>query len=107
MRPDRIVVGEVRGGESLDMLQAMNTGHRGSLTTAHANDAYHALIRLETMALMAGIDIPLAAVREQIRHGIDLVVHQERDADGRRRIVQIAEVDPTGGDPYSLREVGA
>ena len=107
MRPDRIVVGEVRGGESLDMLQAMNTGHRGSLTTAHANDAYHALIRLETMALMAGIDIPLTAVREQIRHGIDLVVHQERDADGRRRIVQIAEVDPTGGDPYSLREVGA
>src|SRR5205823_1834566 len=77
MRPDRIVVGEVRGGETLDMLQAMNTGHRGSLTTAHANGPYHALIRLETMALMAGVDIPLAAVRDQIRHGIDVVVHQE------------------------------
>jgi pilus assembly protein CpaF len=105
MRPDRIVVGEVRGGEALDMLQAMNTGHRGSLTTAHANGAYHALIRLETMALMAGIDIPIDAVREQIRRGIDLVVHQERDADGRRRIVQIAEVDDGRGDPYVLRDV--
>lgn len=105
MRPDRIIVGEVRGGEALDMLQAMNTGHRGSFTTAHANGAYHALIRLETMALMAGIDIPLAAVREQVRHGIDLVVHQERDADGRRRIVCIAEVETAAGDPYALREV--
>ncbi|HEX9436821.1 MAG TPA: CpaF family protein [Candidatus Limnocylindria bacterium] len=105
MRPDRIIVGEVRGGEALDMLQAMNTGHRGSLTTAHANGPYHALIRLETMALMAGIDIPLPAVREQIRHGIDVVVHQERDAEGRRRIVAIAEIDPTRGDPYALREV--
>jgi len=105
MRPDRIVVGEVRGGEALDMLQAMNTGHRGSLTTAHANGAYHALIRLETMALMAGIDIPLAAVREQIRHGIDIVVHQERDPIGRRRIVEIAEVDPSTSGAYALRQV--
>ena len=78
MRPDRIVVGEVRGGEALDMLQAMNTGHRGSLTTAHANGAYHALLRVETMALMGGVDLPLAAIREQIRRGVDLVVHQER-----------------------------
>ena len=105
MRPDRIVIGEVRGGEALDMLQAMNTGHRGSLTTAHANGPYHALIRLETMALMAGVDIPLAAVRDQIRHGIDLVVHQERDASGTRRIVAIAELDPSGVDGYSLRDV--
>jgi pilus assembly protein CpaF len=105
MRPDRIVVGEVRGGEALDMLQAMNTGHRGSLTTAHANSAYHALIRLETMALMAGIDIPLPAVRDQIRHGIDLVVHQERDVLGVRRIVQIAELDPHVPGDYGLRDV--
>jgi len=105
MRPDRIVVGEVRGGEALDMLQAMNTGHRGSLTTAHANSAYHALIRLETMALMAGFDIPLAAVREQIRQGIDVVIHQERGSDGVRRIVEIAEVGRSGGERYELRRI--
>src|SRR5207245_7802169 len=82
MRPDRLVVGEVRGGEALDMLQAMNTGHRGSLTTAHANSAAHSLMRIETMALMGGIDLPLEAIREQIRRGIEVVVHQERDASG-------------------------
>src|SRR5919204_227100 len=102
MRPDRIVVGEVRGGEALDMLQAMNTGHRGSLTTAHANGAPHALMRIETMALMGGIEIPLDAVREQIRRGIDIVVHQERDASGARRIVEIAELVDDRGDPYEL-----
>ena len=107
MRPDRIVVGEVRGGEALDMLQAMNTGHRGSLTTAHANGAAHALSRLETMALMAGIDLPLEAVREQIRRGIDVVVHQERDSEGRRRIVSISELDEDSGPGYVLREVVA
>src|SRR5205823_258335 len=96
MRPDRIVVGEVRGGEALDMLQAMNSGHRGSLTTAHANGAYHALLRVETMALMGGVDLPLGAVQEQIRRGIDIVVHQERDTSGRRRIVEIVEVEPEG-----------
>src|SRR5881628_2767776 len=94
MRPDRIVVGEVRGGEALDMLQAMNTGHRGSLTTAHANGSYHALLRVETMALMGGIDLPLAAIREQIRRGIDIVVHQERDASGTRRIVEVMQLGP-------------
>jgi pilus assembly protein CpaF len=104
MRPDRIVVGEVRGGEALDMLQAMNTGHRGSLTTAHASSAYRALLRLETMAMMAGLDLPLAAIQEQIRRGIEIVVHQERGADGRRRIVEIAEVDPEG-EGYALRTV--
>jgi pilus assembly protein CpaF len=105
MRPDRIVVGEVRGGEALDMLQAMNTGHRGSLTTAHANSAYHALIRLETMALMAGLEIPLSAIREQIAHGIDVVVHQERDGAGRRRIMEIAELEGSRDGGYSLRDV--
>ncbi|HET8568341.1 MAG TPA: CpaF family protein [Candidatus Limnocylindria bacterium] len=103
MRPDRIVVGEVRGGEAIDMLQAMNTGHRGSLTTAHANGAYHALIRLETMALMGGVDLPVGAIREQIRRGIDLVVHQERTPEGRRRIVEIAALDPNA-DGYRLRD---
>src|SRR2546427_420209 len=100
MRPDRIVVGEVRGGEALDMLQAMNTGHRGSLTTAHANSAAHSLMRIETMALMGGIDLPLEAIREQIRRRIEVVVHQERDASGARRIMAIAELAPTL--PHSL-----
>jgi pilus assembly protein CpaF len=105
MRPDRIVVGEVRGGEALDMLQAMNTGHRGSLTTAHANGPYEALLRLETMALMGGVEIPLAAVREQIRRGIEIVVHQERTSDGSRRITSVSEVVANAGDRYELREV--
>jgi pilus assembly protein CpaF len=105
MRPDRIVVGEVRGGEALDMLQAMNTGHRGSLTTCHANGAPHALMRIETMALMAGIDLPLDAIREQIRRAIDIVVHQERDAAGVRRVVEIAELAPDRGDPYVLTRI--
>ena len=105
MRPDRIVVGEVRGGEALDMLQAMNTGHRGSLTTAHANGPYEALLRLETMALMAGVDIPLAAIREQIRRGIGIVVHQERASDGSRRITSVSEVRTDAGESYALREV--
>jgi pilus assembly protein CpaF len=107
MRPDRIVVGEVRGGEALDMLQAMNTGHRGSLTTAHANGPYEALLRLETMALMAGVDLPLAAIREQIRRGIELVVHQERNDVGHRRITSVVEVRAGGRDDYELVPVGA
>ncbi|MFP5406354.1 MAG: CpaF family protein [Gammaproteobacteria bacterium] len=92
MRPDRIVVGECRGGEALDMLQAMNTGHDGSLTTVHANSARDVLSRLETMVLMAGVEMPMAAIREQIASAIDLVVHQARLPDGRRRIVEIAEL---------------
>ena len=107
MRPDRIVVGEVRGGEALDMLQAMNTGHRGSLTTVHANGPYEALLRLETMTLMADVALPLAAVREQIRRGIDLVVHQERTADGRRRITEVVEVAHDARDDYVLRALVA
>ncbi len=99
MRPDRIVVGEVRGAEALDMLQAMNTGHEGSLSTCHANAPDDALRRLETMALMADIDLPLVAVREQLRAAVDLVVHLGRRADGGREVQRVAEVcvDGDGG----------
>jgi len=97
MRPDRIIVGECRGGEALDMLQAMNTGHEGSLTTVHANSARDAIARLETMVLMAGMDLPLAAVREQIASGIQIVVQQARSADGTRRIVEISEITGSEG----------
>lgn len=92
MRPDRIVVGECRGGECLDMLQAMNTGHDGSLTTLHANSPRDVVSRLEVMTLMAGIEIPVQAIREQIAAAVDIVVHQSRFSDGRRRIVSIMEV---------------
>ena len=92
MRPDRIIVGECRGGETLDMLQAMNTGHEGSLTTAHANSPRDLLSRLEIMALMAGIELPLPAIRAQIAGAIDLIVHQTRHASGTRRVSSIVEV---------------
>src|SRR5690606_29078976 len=92
MRPDRIVVGEVRGGEALDMLQAMNTGHDGSLTTLHANSPRDALSRLETMCLMAGMDMPLSVIREQIASAIDVIVQQSRLSDGSRKITSITEV---------------
>ncbi|MEN9775708.1 MAG: hypothetical protein RL322_2778 [Pseudomonadota bacterium] len=92
MRPDRIVVGECRGGEALDMLQAMNTGHDGSLTTVHANSPRDALARIEVMTLMAGVEMPLQAIREQIASAVQIVVQQARMPDGRRRIVEIAEV---------------
>jgi pilus assembly protein CpaF len=101
MRPDRIVVGEVRGGEALDMLQAMNTGHDGSLSTAHANSARHLLWRLETMALMSDVDLPAAHVRAQVASAIDVVVHMTRRRDGRRVVYQVATVDGLDerGDP--------
>ena len=92
MRPDRIIVGEVRGGEALDMLQAMNTGHEGSLTTAHANSPRDCLARMETMVLMAGADLPLTAIRQQIASAVDVIVQQARLQDGTRRIVQVTEV---------------
>jgi pilus assembly protein CpaF len=92
MRPDRIVVGECRGGEALDMLQAMNTGHDGSLTTVHANSPRDVVSRLEVMTLMAGMDLPVQAIREQIASAVDVIVHQQRFADGSRRIVSIMEV---------------
>jgi pilus assembly protein CpaF len=99
MRPDRIVVGECRGGEALDMLQAMNTGHDGSLTTTHANSPEEALARLETLALMAGIDLPSRAIREQIAASVHLVVQQTRLSDGSRKLTAITEIcglDPDG-----------
>ncbi len=105
MRPDRIVVGEVRGGEALDMLQAMNTGHEGSLTTVHANSPRDALARLETMVLMAGVDLPARAIREQISSAVDLIVHLSRLRDGSRRIVQIAEVVGMEGDTITIQDV--
>jgi pilus assembly protein CpaF len=92
MRPDRIIVGECRGGETLDMLQAMNTGHDGSLTTVHANGAREVVSRLEVMTLMSGVDLPVAAIREQIASAVDIVVHQARHADGSRRIASVMEV---------------
>lgn len=92
MRPDRIVVGEIRGGEALDMLQAMNTGHDGSLSTCHANSPVDALRRVETLVLMGDVDLPLVAVREQIGSAIDLVVHLVRQTDGQRRVVAVGEV---------------
>ncbi len=107
MRPDRIVVGEIRGGEALDMLQAMNTGHDGSLTTAHSNGPRDTLSRIETMSLMAGMDLPLRAIREQISSAVDLVVHQERFRDGSRRIVSIAEVQGMEGDVITVAEIFA
>jgi pilus assembly protein CpaF len=103
MRPDRIVVGECRSGEALDMLQAMNTGHEGSLSTCHANSPDDALRRLETMALMADVALPLAAVREQLAASLDLVVHVARGVDGVRRVVAIAEVEPHDGRPARTR----
>lgn len=92
MRPDRIVIGEVRGPEALDLLTALNTGHEGALSTVHANSPGDALARLETLALMAGVGLPHAAIAEQVQRGIDLVVHLERGRDGARRIAEIAEV---------------
>jgi pilus assembly protein CpaF len=105
MRPDRIVVGEVRGGEALDMLQAMNTGHDGSLTTLHANSARDGLNRLETMVLMSGMDLPLRAIREQIASALDCIIHLERLSDGSRRVVQVAEVQGMEGDVIMMQDI--
>ena len=105
MRPDRIVVGECRGGEALDMLQAMNTGHDGSLTTVHANSSRDALSRLEVMVLMAGMDLPILAIRQQIASAIDLIVQQTRFADGSRKITQISEVTGMENGVIQLQEL--
>jgi pilus assembly protein CpaF len=107
MRPDRIIVGEVRGAETLDMLQAMNTGHDGSLTTIHANAPRDALQRLEMLVLMAGIELPLKAVREQISGGIDLVVHLERLVDGSRRVTHVTEIVGMEGDVVTTQDLFA
>jgi pilus assembly protein CpaF len=105
MRPDRIIVGEARGGEALDMLQAMNTGHDGSLTTIHSNSPRDTLRRVETMVMMAGMDLPLKAIREQIASAIDLVVHMERLRDGTRKVVQVSEVQGMEGDNIVMQDI--
>ncbi len=105
MRPDRIIVGEVRSGEALDMLQAMNTGHEGSMTTLHANSPRDMLARLETMVLMSGMDLPHRAIREQIASAIDLVIHQDRMRDGTRKITSISEVQGMEGDVITMSEI--
>ena len=105
MRPDRIVVGECRGGEALDMLQAMNTGHDGSLTTAHSNGPRDTCKRLETMVMMAGFDLPVRAIREQISMAVQLVVHQERMRDGKRRVTAITEIVGMEGDVLTLQDI--
>jgi pilus assembly protein CpaF len=105
MRPDRIVVGEVRGGEALDMLQAMNTGHDGSITTGHANSPRDMIARLETMVLMAGMELPAKAIREQIASAINLIVQQNRLRDGSRKIINITEVQGMEGDTIVLQDI--
>jgi pilus assembly protein CpaF len=105
MRPDRIVVGEIRDEAALDMLQAMNTGHDGSMTTAHSNSPRDTLARLETMVLMAGMDLPVRAIREQVTSAVDLVVHQERMRDGSRKVVNITEVSGMEGDVITTTDI--
>lgn len=105
MRPERIIVGECRGGETLDMLQAMNTGHDGSMTTAHANSPRDTLSRIETMCLMAGMDLPVRAIREQVASAIDIIVQQERMRDGTRKVVTITEVSGMEGDVITMTDI--
>jgi len=105
MRPDRIIIGEVRGGEALDMLQAMNTGHDGSLSTIHANSSRDVLSRLETMVLMAGMEIPMKAIREQVASAVDLIVHMNRLKDGTRRFARISEVQGMEQDTITLQDL--
>jgi pilus assembly protein CpaF len=105
MRPDRIIVGEVRGGEALDMLQAMNTGHEGSMSTLHANSPRDAVSRLETMVLMAGIELPSRAIREQIASAINLIVHLSRLRDGTRRVTHLTEVTGMESGVITLQDI--
>jgi pilus assembly protein CpaF len=105
MRPDRIIVGEVRGAEALDMLQAMNTGHDGSLSTAHTNSPRDTLARLETMVLMAGMDLPSRSIREQIASAMNLIVHQQRFSDGTRKITHISEIQGMEGEVIVLQDL--
>jgi len=105
MRPDRIVVGEVRGAEALDMLQAMNTGHDGSISTIHSNAPRDALSRLETMSLMAGMDLGIRAIREQISSAVNLIIHQARMKDGVRRLTHITEIVGMEGDIITLQDL--
>jgi len=105
MRPDRIIVGEVRGGESLDMLQAMNTGHDGSITTVHANSPRDAISRLSTMVLMSGLELPANAIREQLISAIDIIIHVRRYEDGVRRVESVDELVGLEGDTPQLQQI--
>lgn len=105
MRPDRIIVGEVRGGEALDMLQAMNTGHDGSLTTVHANSPRDVISRLETMVMMSGMELPSRAIREQIASAVDIIVHQSRMSDGSRKVVKITEIVGLEGQQIAMQDI--
>jgi pilus assembly protein CpaF len=107
MRPDRIVVGECRGGEALDMLQAMNTGHEGSLTTAHANSPREAISRIEVMVMMAGMELPMTVVREQISSAVDLIVHQKRFPCGSRKVAHISEITGMESGTIQLQDIFA
>ena len=107
MRPDRILVGEARGGEAVDMLQAMNTGHDGSMTTIHSNSPRDTLRRVETMVLMAGLELPLKAIREQVSSAVDLIIHVDRMRDGTRKLVQITEVQGMEGDSVVMQDLFA
>jgi pilus assembly protein CpaF len=105
MRPDRIVVGECRGGETLDMLQAMNTGHEGSMTTCHANNPRDALSRVETMCMMSGMDLPLRAIRDQVSSAVDFIIQQSRMRDGSRKVISICEIQGMEGDVITMSEI--
>jgi len=105
MRPDRIIVGEARGGEALDMLQAMNTGHDGSMTTIHSNSPRDTLRRIETMVLMAGMELPLKAIREQVASAIELIIHMNRMRDGTRKVTQVSEVQGLEGDSIVMQDM--
>ncbi len=105
MRPDRIIVGEIRDEAALDMLQAMNTGHDGSMTTLHSNGPRDTLSRLETMTMMAGMELPVRAIREQVSSAIDLIIHQERMRDGTRKVVNITEVTGMEGDVITMTDI--
>ena len=105
MRPDRIIVGECRGGEALDMLQAMNTGHDGSLTTVHANSPRDVMSRLETMVMMSGMELPSKAIREQVASAVDIVIHESRLSDGSRKVVAITEVTGLEGSQIVMQDL--
>jgi pilus assembly protein CpaF len=105
MRPDRIIVGEIRDKEALDMLQAMNTGHEGSMTTAHSNSPRDTLSRIETMTLMAGVELPIVAIREQVSSALELVVHLDRLRDGTRKVTHISEIQGMEGDVITMTDI--
>jgi pilus assembly protein CpaF len=105
MRPDRIIVGEIRDAAALDMLQAMNTGHDGSMTTAHSNSPRDTLTRIETMTLMAGVELPVRAIREQIASALDMVVHLERLRDGSRAVTNVTEIQGMEGDTITMMDI--